>query len=224
MPLVVTQTTPPAAQPVTLAQAKSHLRITWTNDDAYVTTLIAASSQYCQVLAKRTFVNTGYTMVDDAFPFTMGSSNRQIRQFYGQFQGGQGAVYPGVLALNSGIITFPRAPVVSVQSVVYLDANGVTQTWSPSNYVVTPGAPGRMSPTFGTIWPVTLPVIGAVSIQFTAGYGPDGTTVVESDQQAVLMYLGHLWENREAVGVAMSECPMGVVALLGIGNNSGGYM
>ena len=224
MPLVVKTITPPAAEPVTLAQAKAHLRVDWTDDDSYITTLIAAARRYCEVSAKRTFVNTVYAMIDDGFPFSVNPINRQIRQFYGQFQTAQGAVFPGVLALNAGVIQFPRAPLVSVQSVQYLDANGTLQTMPSSSYIVATGSPGRMQPTFGTIWPVTLPVISAVTIEFTAGYGPDATTVIESDQQAVLMMVGHYYENREAVAQGtLLPVPMAVEHLLGIEDNSGGY-
>ena len=224
MPLIVNTTTPPAVEPLTLAEVHDHLRITWTNEDTYLTRLITAARKYCEVAAKRTFINTVYTLEDDAFPFTTGAFNKQVRQFYGQFQGGQGAVYPGVLALNAGVITFPRAPLVSVQSVTYFDTTGALQTMSPSLYIVQPGAPGRMMPIFGQIWPVTLPVINAVQIKFTAGYGPDETYVSEADKQAILLMLSHLYEHPSAVATgAPVAMPMAVEALLGIENNAGGY-
>lgn len=225
MPLVVREVTPPAVEPVTLIQAKAHLRITWTEDDAYVTTLIAAARRYCEAAAKRTFVNTVYAMVDDAFPFSVNPINRQVREFYGQFSSPQGAVFPGVMAMNAGVIQFPRAPLVSVQSVNYIDASGNPQTWASSNYTLVTGSPGRMQPVFGQIWPVTLPVIGSVSITFTAGYSADASLVRETDQQAVLLMLGHLWENREAVTLDGTPCPVPLTldALLGIEANSGGY-
>src|ERR1035441_1232289 len=165
MPLVVQTTTPPAVEPVTLAEAKLHLRVMFADDDAMITSLITSARRLCEVRGAIVCVNTVFTMIDDAFPFTTGWFNRQVRQFYGQFQGGQGAVFPGVLQLNAGVITLPRAPVVSVQSIIYLDGTGVQQTLDLTKYVVTTGAPGRIAPVFGQIWPVTLPQVAAVSIQ-----------------------------------------------------------
>lgn len=43
--------TPPEAWPVTLAQAKAHLRVDISDDDALITALIAAASQYVEEAA-----------------------------------------------------------------------------------------------------------------------------------------------------------------------------
>lgn len=225
MPLVVNEVVPPAAEPVTLEEAKLHLRMGDIDlDDALITALISAARRYCQVVAKAVFVDTVFEAVDDAFPFTGGAVNRQVREFYGQFAGGRGAVYPGVLAVNAGIVTLPRAPVRSVESVTYLDLNGVPRTMAPSEYVVTTGSPGRLGVPFGGTWPVTLPQIGAVTVRFTAGYGPDAAAVPPNVKAAVLLMVGHLYENREAVTAGtLSALPLGIDHLLGVEAAAGGY-
>ena len=225
MPLVVQTVTPPAVEPVLLAEAKLHLKVDADDDDALISSFIVAARRLCAVKAKAEFVNTVFQLVDDAFPFTGGYLNRQVRQFYGNFAGGTGMVYPGVLALNSGSMTLPRGPVVSVQSIRYLDANGVLQTMDPSTYVVVPGNPGRVGIAYGQVWPVTYPEIGAVTIEFTAGYGPDNTTAPENVKTAMKLLIGNWYTNRNSVivGATTSVLDQAVDALLGVENTGGGY-
>jgi Phage gp6-like head-tail connector protein len=218
----VTVVTPPAVEPVTLAEAKLHLRVDFGDDDALIYEQISSARQLCEAVGKQTMVNTVFTLVDDSFPFSTGPLSRACRQFYGQFSSGQGAMMPALLAVNAGVITFPRAPLVSIQSIYYLDANGILQLLPSSSYDVQTGAPGRVQTVFGTPWPVTLPVIGSVMLQFTAGYGPDNTTVPASCKSAVKLILGWLYRNRDA-GVPPETLLQMAARLMGANNNAGGY-
>ena len=69
----------------------------------------------------------------------------------------------------------------------------------------------------GQSWPgTTLKTAAGVTITFVAGYGATSASVPESIRQAILLLVGHWYENREAtVGVGnMQVLPMGVKALL----------
>jgi uncharacterized phiE125 gp8 family phage protein len=66
MPL--TLTTPPAIEPVTLAQAKAHLKIDTTDDDALVTALIPAARARAEWHTGRALVTQGWTLWLDAWP------------------------------------------------------------------------------------------------------------------------------------------------------------
>lgn len=206
-----------ALEPVTLAEAKLHLRVTIPDDDAYIAGLIRAARRLCETYEKVSYLPTSWRAVYDGFPFGGGYYNRQLRQFYGAFPGAMGATFPGFLPTNTGILELPRAPLVTVSSIVYLDSNGNTETLDPSNYVAAPGAPGRVSPAYGKIWPTTLPQIGAVQVNFVAGYGATADDVPDNVKVAVKLLVGHLYENREevAAGVSLAELPLGVAALLG---------
>ncbi len=57
MPLI--QTTPPAAEPLSLAEAKAHLRITHSNDDAYIDKLVTAARRACEMRSNLCFVTQG---------------------------------------------------------------------------------------------------------------------------------------------------------------------
>ena len=63
-------------------------------------------------------------------------------------------------------------PIVSVQSVQYVDTNGTTQTLSSALYVVdSHSAPGWILPAANTDWPDTYDTANAVTVNYTAGYG-----------------------------------------------------
>lgn len=229
MPLVVTEVTPPAAEPVSLAEARNHLRVPddLTEDDALIAGLVAAARRVCETLASKAFVDTTFDAVYDSFPFGGGYYNRQLRQFYGAFPGAQGGTFPGFLPTNTGILTLPRAPLVSVASVTYLDGTGNPQTLDPARYAVVPGSPGRLSPAYGQIWPISYPMPGAVRVRFVAGHGPDATTTPANVKAAVLLMVGHWYEHREQVSVdvgqVVQDLPYGVAHLLAVEDTAGGY-
>lgn len=60
--------TPPAAEPVLLADAKTHLRVTGSDDDAYITGLIAAARAWAEVWLQRALITQTLELVLDAFP------------------------------------------------------------------------------------------------------------------------------------------------------------
>ena len=77
---------------------------------------------------------------------------------------------------DDGGIWLPKAPLISVTSISYIDTAGVTQTWSSALYTVdAPAGPkarfGRITPIYGQLFPVTRDIENAVTIRFVAGYG-----------------------------------------------------
>jgi len=80
-----------------------------------------------------------------------------------------------------GKILIPLSPLRSITSITYLEsAAGASTTLASSSYrVITSREPGEVTPAFGTVFPSTYAVDGAVTIRFSAGYGvateiPDG--------------------------------------------------
>ena len=118
-------------------------------------------------------------------------------------------------AFPSGAIRLPLPPLVSVESINYLDEAGALQTLSPADYLVNPyGLVGEVTPAYGKQWPTTRAQPMAVKIAFTCGYG-DADSVPEEIKGAILLMVGHLDQNREASGdKAMESIPFGVDALL----------
>lgn len=60
--------TAPAAEPVTLAEAKLHLRIDVTDEDSYVTALIQAAREHAEHITERALVTQTWELALDAFP------------------------------------------------------------------------------------------------------------------------------------------------------------
>jgi len=119
-----------------------------------------------------------------------------------------------------GELLVPKAPLVSVGSVKYVDADGVEQTWSASNYVVdAPSGPEAVQGRIGYADGVTVPVLYAtvtpVTVRFTAGYG-DGDDVPESLKFGLLMFVADMYENRQSVivGTSASAMPQTAKSLL----------
>lgn len=102
-------------------------------------------------------------------------------------------------------VQLERGPVQAVNSLVYLDMAGGTQT------ITSPGAPtyafdpsgtlARLAPGFGYTWPETLPQIGAVRITYTAGYGATADDVPFGVKQWMRARIATMFENREEIAV-----------------------
>ena len=115
-------------------------------------------------------------------------------------------------------LKLPMAPLQSVTSVQYTDADGVTATLSASAYLVdTKGRPGRLRLKSGKSWPAaTLAALNGVVVRFTAGFGNAGANVDPSLCQAMLLLIAHWYENRELVvqsGAVPKELPFAVASL-----------
>ncbi len=62
--------TPPAVEPLTLADAKLHLRVLGTEEDGLITSLITAARQYCEQFQRRAYITQTWELALDAWPGT----------------------------------------------------------------------------------------------------------------------------------------------------------
>lgn len=191
------QTTGPSVEPLTLAEAKAHLRVDVSDDDTLITALIMAARQYAEQLTGLSFCTQSWTYFADSFPG------------YGVMgvPWGQEYSHPG----NAFLLE--KGPINSIDSVKYLDMQGTLQTLSSSVYTSElSGQLGRVAPKFGQIWPIALPQIGAVQVAFTAGYG-DASKVPQGLKNWMLLRVGALYENREEVisGRSITVTPLSFV-------------
>src|SRR4030067_860491 len=66
-------------------------------------------------------------------------------------------------------IRVPKPTLQSITSIVYTDTDGILQTLAGSMYLVdNKSEPGRITPAFGEVWPVTRAQINAVIVRFVA--------------------------------------------------------
>lgn len=176
----------PATEPVSLVEAKLHLRVDATDEDTLITALITAARQLVEEETWRALVTQTWDYVADDWP--MGD-----------------------------ILALPRPPLQSVTSITYVDEDGVTQTIAAADYIVDTYQ-NRVVLAEGAEWPSDdLYPTSAVRVRYVAGYGA-ASAVPGPIKSAMLLLIGHLYENREAVasgaGVASAELPLGVRALL----------
>lgn len=106
------------------------------------------------------------------------------------------------------VIELPGAPVKSVTSLKYIDADGAEQTLDPSAYRVDLNVdPVRITPVYGTSWPTTRDITSAVWVDYVLG--EDSASDVPADLiDALALLVGHRYENREAVSeMDLKEVP-----------------
>jgi uncharacterized phiE125 gp8 family phage protein len=189
MPLL--QTAAPSLEPVTLADMKNYLRVDsdLTADDALITLMISTARAYAESQTGRSFISQGWRLVLDSFP-SYGITG---------VQWGVGYSHP------RQAILLEKGPVINVASIVYTAMDGstvtITSPAAPDYAVDLTGPVPRITPGFGKIWPIPLPQIGAVAINYTAGYGTTAASVPEGIRQWLMLRVATMYENREEVAI-----------------------
>lgn len=161
--------TPPAIEPVTVAEAADHLRVAPTEPG--LAAMITASREAVEDHTRRALITQTRRAVwgiDATEPWFPTQS------------------VPAAIAL-------PRSPVQGVDSVRVWSA-GAYVTVAPSLYVVaTDREPGLV---VSSEWPAADPHPEAVSIQYRCGYGDAAADVPQAIRSAMLMLIGDLWHRR----------------------------
>ena len=174
--------TAPASEPVSLAEAKTHLRVDSSAEDDLINSLISAARQWAEKYTNRSFITQTWELyLDDLYEC--------IELQYGAVQ--------------------------SVTSVKYYDTDNSLQTLSSDNYDTDLiSLPARITRAYNVTYPNTYNRTNAVIIEFTAGYG-DASDVPDSIKSAILLLVGHLYENREnVVWGQVKSLPQGTEFLL----------
>jgi uncharacterized phiE125 gp8 family phage protein len=194
--------TAPIAEPVTLPEAKLHLRVDTTDDDTLITTLITAAREMAETITRRALVSQQWKIVADRFPSPM--AGRLTEYWLGQQWGlaGMGGVSNFLPTGKTGYeVLLPFAPLISVDSIKYIDPAGVQQTMASSGYKVDDvSEPARIIPAFGQAWPTTRQEANAVEITFTCGYA-NAAAVPAGIKSWMLIRINTLYENREEVAI-----------------------
>lgn len=163
-----------AIEPITLAQASAHLKMTGiTDDDTLITALISSARDVAEKITGRELVQKTWTYTLDQFP-------RGLRDIW-----------------------IEKAPLVSVASIEYLDGDGATQTLSTSVYGVNadPTHP-KIYLKYGQTWPTSRNHEGSVTITLTTGYPASGSpldyraNIPKSIIAAIYIILRDLYDNR----------------------------
>lgn len=220
--------TPPTVEPLSLDEAKKHLRIDYPDEDDNITDAIVTARERIELETGLQLLTATWELWLPGFP-GLGQNAcdaASIGWGGGAWNGWMGASawIDWSLRANHRFIDMPFAPLQDVLSITYVDTAGVSQVWDPSQYQVSaPMAPratrGRIEPAYGVSWPATRAQMDAVIVQFKAGYGDDPTAVPRMLVRANKLFVGDLFEQREDTIVTKSRStiqplPYGVASIV----------
>lgn len=176
----------PVALPVDPSIALEELGLPVT-DMPRITRLITQAAELAEAYTNRAFITRQFELTMDQFPTGVipwwdGTVEGTVRAFAGD-----------------GIITLPKPPLVTVQSVQYYDLSNTLRTVGPSTYYVDAASePARIVLNFGATWPVDTRDRAAVLVTYTAGYGATSGTMPGVVQAALMSHVRDLTERPNA--------------------------
>ncbi len=176
--------------PVTIEEAKGHLRVRHDSENPYIDTLIRAAVQSTEDDTGRSWINRTLEMTLDGFP--SGTWFELPRS--------------------------PVSSTVGDTVITYTDTDGASQTLATTVYGVdvTPIVP-IVYLKDSQSWPSTLGTEpSVVTVEFVAGYGATPVAVDERAKQAILILVGMWYLHREPIvtGTIATKLPLVVSALL----------
>jgi len=183
------------ADPVTLAEARIHLRLPSTIDSdeqAEITRMISVATEYAESFTNRSWTTGSKTVYFDAFP--AGAERSKLGLY------------------------LPGGNISSITSVTYYDGDYSQQTLSGSAYRLV-GASDRayLFPAMGQVWPTD---VANEPKHIAVTYALDGSVdVPASVKQAILLLVGSVYEYREDgvihnAGLALVKAPKAADDLL----------
>lgn len=192
--------TAPSIEPVTLTEAKDFLRVTGTDDDDLITSLIVAARTNAESYTRRAFITQTWKLLRDEWPFDKTGSSKGDPWWDGVRQ------LPISEIRGQEAVIMPLAPLQSITSVITYDDDDSSNTFATSNYQVSAYSGdfanrGRVTlRTSGNGWPAFTRRADGIEIIFIAGYGDAAADVPSQIKQAILLEVTELYENRGSCG------------------------
>ena len=172
---------------LTTAEAKAHLRVGYSDDDALIDTYIQAATD----MVDAEWGELGRALITQRWKMTLPS-------------------------LGGSRIVLPVPPVQQVTHFQYYDADNVQQDLDANAYRLTVnGEEAYVDLVEGYSWPATYARADAVQIQYDTGYGDAASDVPMGIRQAAKMLVAHYYMSRQAVTErGGAEMPLGVRSIL----------
>ena len=143
--------TEPATEPLSLSDAKDHLRITDATEDSLITAYIVVARKWVENYCDRSIPSQTLKAYFDRFPY------------------------------DGKCILLPRSPAISITTVEYVDTDGNSQTWGSKNYTIDViNEPSRFDTDYNVSYPSTRSQNNAVTITYTAGYSTVPVDIVHA--------------------------------------------
>jgi uncharacterized phiE125 gp8 family phage protein len=177
----LTTLTEPVNEPVTLVEAKAYLRVDNTDEDTLIGTLITAARQWVESYLDRALILRQLVLRLDTFPVEI-----ELPQ--------------------PPLSTFGTTTAVSL---TYTLETGTTATLSSSEYRIDrTSTPGVLRQNYSGSWPGHLHDYNSIAVTYWAGYGSDEGDMPPAIKNAILLMVGHLFENRSAVVTGTNTKPI----------------
>lgn len=184
--MTLTLLTQPAAEPVTLAEARALLRVEGSEEDALLQSLIATARLTVEEMCGRALMTQTLELARDRWPLA-----RELT-----------LPRPPLQAVEAVTLMDATGNASAWPSAHYL----VEPAGAAPRLVLAPGA----------VWPALGRPAGGIRIRLRAGYGAAAADVPPPLRHAVLLLAAHWFENRlpVIVGAAASRVPSSVAALI----------
>lgn len=172
------RTIQPAIEPVSLIEAKAHLRVDTDADDDYIDSLITVARYYCEERLDMTFIASTWQAKYDVFPLW----NLNLPR-------------PPML-LGSNV------------TVTYRDEAGseTTLTSAAGDFQVDASVvPPRIYPLYNGVWPAVRGDENSVSVTWQAGFGTSSVSVPATVKHAILLLCGAWYASREPTTAGMTS-------------------
>lgn len=164
MPAILT--TPPAVEPVTLAEAKAHLRVGHADEDAFISNLISAARRHIEALTGLCFITQTWSCYRDCWPDA-----------------------PAVDLLLS-----PVQSVATVN--IYGEDDVAAPLDAAHYVLDAASRPARLALRPSRIWPLPGRATNGIEIVLIAGFGAAGSDVPQPLRQAILQLTAHWYSHR----------------------------
>lgn len=160
----------PSLEPLTVVQAKKYIRVTYANEDDLIASLIKTAREvvesYCNVVLIQQTIEERFNC------FPVASNNNRYASMW-----------------------LSASPLISVDSISYLDSDNQPQTLDASVYKVSGNhKPPYISLDHNQSWPSTAFVPGAVTVTYKAGYGTEASSVPDKYIQAMRLMIAE-WDG-----------------------------
>jgi uncharacterized phiE125 gp8 family phage protein len=168
-------------EPISLSDAKLHIRVDNNTEDTLILSLITSAREYCENYTGRSFADKTLEYYIDFFPAE---------------------------------ISLPKKPVKSVTSIIYKDYEGAEVTLIENTDYLVDLIQSIIVPAYGKSWPsFNAYPVNPIKITYLTG---DATSVPGAVKTAMLLLIGHWYENRGAVliGSLSKEIEFSVRSLL----------
>ena len=182
-----------ALEPITLDQAKDHMRVEATEDNALVTASVMAARQHIERYLDRTLV--GKTI---SFKFSRFFENRiEVPR------------PPFRRTISLTYLDSSNQKQTLVNGTDFVD--NTTEPFANSTF----NASGFIQPAFNKIWPLTLDTESSVELLFEAGYQTP-KDVPADIKHAMLLLVGQYYSFRESLheGTNVVVLPLGIERIL----------